>query len=168
MQKETQCHQCKHFPIACNQLREKLRTESGTDLFDHIQRSGKVHITEEYPAETNKVECDQYTEETADAVAFFSFLSSGQCHPEFMCRQSNTMEQSPNDKVPGSPMPQTTQKHGNDKIGILANLSFPVSTQRYIEIIFQPTGKRNVPSPPKLCNGSGLIRRVKVLIKMKT
>ena len=30
-----------------------MRTESGTDLFDHIQRSGKVRIAEEYPAETN-------------------------------------------------------------------------------------------------------------------
>ena len=127
MQEEPQCHQGKHFPIACNQLREKLWTESGTDLFYHIQRSGKVSIAEEYPAETNKVECDKYTEETADAVAFFPFLSSGQCHPEFMCRQSNAVEQSPNDKIPRSTMPQTTQKHGYDKVGILADFSFPVS-----------------------------------------
>ena len=87
------------------------------------------------------MERDKYAKETADAVAFFPFLSSGQRHPEFMCRQSNAMEQSPNDKIPGSAMPQTTQKHGYDKVGILTDFSFPVSTQRDIKIIFQPTGK---------------------------
>ena len=58
MKQKAEQHQSKHAPVAFDQLREKLRTESGEYLSQHIHRVLKIGITEEYPAETDKVESD--------------------------------------------------------------------------------------------------------------
>ena len=113
------------------------------------------------------MERDNDAEETADTMTAFAFLPAGNAHPELMGCQSNTMQHAPKDEIPGSPMPQTAQKHGDNKVGVLAYLTFTVAAQRDIEIIAQPTGKRNMPTTPKLCNGCRLIRRVEVHIKME-
>ena len=119
MQEKAERHQGKHFPIAHYQLREKPGTESRKYLPQHIQRSGEIGIAEEYPAEANEVERNDDTEEAADATTAFALLPSGNAHPELMDSQSNAMQHAPKHKIPGSPMPQAAQKHGNDKVGIL-------------------------------------------------
>jgi len=48
----------------------------------------------------------------------------------FMHRQCNAVKCAPKNKIPGSSMPQPSQKHGNNKVQILPDLPFPVSTQR--------------------------------------
>ena len=167
MQEKAERHQGKHFPIAHYQLWEKPGTESREYLPQHIQRSGEIGIAEEYPAEANEVERNDDAEEAADATTAFALLPSGNAHPELMDSQSNAMQHSPKHKIPGSPMPQAAQKHGNDKVGILAYLALTVAAQGYIEIIAQPTGKRDMPTTPELRNGCRLIRRIEVYVEVK-
>ena len=72
MKQKAEQHQSKHAPVAFDQLREKLRTESGEYLSQHIHRVLKIGITEEYPAETDKVESDNDSEYTTPAMTLFS------------------------------------------------------------------------------------------------
>ena len=167
MQEEAERHQGKHFPIAHYQLREKPGTESREYLPQHIQRSGEIGIAEEYSAEADEVERNDDAEEAADATTAFALLPSGNAHPELMDSQSNAMQHAPKHKIPGSPMPQAAQEHGNDKVGILAYLALTVAAQGYIEIIAQPTGKRDMPTTPELRNGCRLIRRIEVYVEVK-
>lgn len=141
MKQKAEQHQSKHAPVAFDQLREKLRTESGEYLSQHIHRVLKIGITEEYPAETDKVESDNDSEYTTPAMTLFSFLTTYDGHPHLMHRQSDAVKCSPKYKVPGSSVPQSTQKHGNNQIQILAELTFPVSSQGYVQVIAQPTGQ---------------------------
>ena len=119
MKQKAEQHQSKHAPVAFDQLREKLRTESGEYLSQHIHRVLKIGITEEYPAETDKVEGNDNAEHTSPTVTLFSFPPSGYRHPDFMHRQCNAVKCAPKNKIPGSSMPQPSQKHGNNKVQIL-------------------------------------------------
>lgn len=114
------------------------------------------------------MESNKHPEEPANATAFRTFLMSGERHPALVGCKRNTVRHPPKDKIPRSSMPQATQEHGNDEIGVLADFPLPVASQRDIKIVAQPTGKRDVPPPPELRNGSGLIGRIEVDIEMET
>lgn len=58
-------------------------------------------------------------------------------------------------------------KHGDDEISVLPYLPLTVAAQGYIEVIAQPTGKRDMPAAPELRYGCRLIRRVEVHVEMK-
>lgn len=167
MEEKAERHQGKHFPIALHQLGEKPGTESCEYLVQHIQRSGEVGIAEEYPTETNEVERDYNAEEAADAMTALSLFPAGDAHPELMGCQRNTMQHPPKNKIPGCAMPQATQKHGDDEISVLPYLPLTVAAQGYIEVIAQPTGKRDMPAAPELRYGCRLIGRVEVHVEMK-
>ena len=110
----------------------------------------KIGVTEENPAETNKVEGNNDTQYPPNAVTGLPFLPSGDRHPRFVQSKCHTMKSAPQYKIPGSPVPQSTEKHGNNQIEILTELSMSVTPQGDIKLIAQPTRQRNVPTPPEL------------------
>lgn len=138
MEEKAERHQGKHFPIALHQLGEKPGTESCEYLVQHIQRSGEVGIAEKYPTETNEVERDYDAEEAADAMTALSLFPAGDAHRTYGLPAQHHAT-SPKNKIPGCAMPQATQKHGDDEIGVLPYLPLTVAAQGYIEVIAQPT-----------------------------
>ena len=113
------------------------------------------------------MESDKHSEEAVDAMALRPLFTPGKRHPALMGCKRNAMHHSPKYKIPRSAMPQAAQEHGNDKVGILAYLALTVAAQGYIEIIAQPTGKRDMPTTPELRNGCRLIRRVEVYVEVE-
>ncbi len=77
-------------------------------LVEHINTRNKVVMTEEYPAEANKMEGDNRGHETTYALALVCPCMPYQSAVCFMECQCYTMQQSPKNKVPSSAMPQTT------------------------------------------------------------
>ena len=77
----------------------------------------------------------------------------------------NTIYHAPENKVPGSTMPQSGQEEDNNEIPVYMP---PISSQRYIDIIFEPGRKRDVPPTPEFCDALGNIGQIEVFIKMKT
>ena len=91
--------------------------------------------------------------------------------PHLIDNHTHTIERSPNDEVPTSTVPQTTNEHGEERVDI-ARMEFvldsfaedlTIAPQRYVEVTLEPSAKRHMPSTPKLLWVARLIRRVEVL-----
>ena len=59
-------------------------------------------------------------------------------------------------------MPQSTDSKYNDDIDIRSDFSFPIASKREIEIVAEPVGERDMPSCPKILEGSRQIRFVEI------
>lgn len=88
--------------------------------------------------------------------------------PDFVETQKKSMNPSPKDEVKRCSMPKTTQKHRHEKVEILAELAMTIATKRNIEIIFEPRGKADVPTAPKLCDRGGFVGAIEVFGKMES
>ena len=85
-----------------------------------------------------------------------------------MHRQSQAMHASPGHKMKAGTMPQSAQKHGDEEVDVLSDFAFAVSTQRNIDVIANPSGKRDVPTTPKIGDANGRIRSVEVEWEVET
>ena len=72
------------------------------------------------------------------------------------------MGTTPDHEAPGSPMPQAPEQHDDDQVGIRAQFTTAVASKGYIEILFQPSGERDVPAPPELGDRAGDVGEVEV------
>ena len=64
-------------------------------------------------------------------------------------------------------MPQTTQDHSDKEVQILPGFAFAIATQRDVEIIPQPGGKRDVPASPEIRDGTGCVGHIEVRSQFK-
>jgi hypothetical protein len=120
--------------------------EMEQDLIDDFFGAFKAGGPKENPTEAHEVEGKQNAYELEVPRIFPCKL----LFHELIYAQGRTMKRSPDDKVQGSPMPKAAQKHGQEEIQILSELSFPITAQRNVQIVFEPGRKRNMPTPPKL------------------
>src|SRR6266404_5167870 len=78
------------------------------------------------------------------------------------------MVESPDDKAPPGPMPESGDKEAKAKIKISSRSGGAISSQGKIEVLLNPGGKRDVPSAPELGKGGGDIREVEVFSQTKS
>ena len=76
--------------------------------------------------------------------------------------EENAVQESPNYKIPRGAVPQSTDSKYNDDIDIRSDFSFPIASKREIEIVAEPVGERDMPSCPKILEGSRQIRFVEI------
>lgn len=62
------------------------------------------------------------------------------------------MQQTPEDKIPTGPVPQSAQQHGGEQIGVCAKASLSVSAERDVQILLQPGGQGHVPRAPEIAD----------------
>ena len=82
--------------------------------------------------------------------------------PQLLHDQKNGEHQSPDNEVPGCPVPEAGQHPHHQNIQQLAGPSDAVAAQRDIHIIPEPGAQRYVPASPELCDAGGNIGIVKV------
>ena len=68
----------------------------------------------------------------------------------------------PDDEGPGRAVPQTAQKEGQKKVPQSPDVALPVTPQGDIQIVTEPAGQGNVPTPPKLLDICRLIWLIKI------
>ena len=88
--------------------------------------------------------------------------------PQFFTHKQQGEEKPPEDKIPGSSMPESGEHPYSKNIEKPAGFANPVSTHGNIYIIPKPGSQGNVPSAPKFCNTGRNIRIIKIFCKMKT
>ena len=76
------------------------------------------------------------------------------------------MHTAPYDKSPIGAMPDATDKKGHYDVEIVACLAAAVAAKRDIDIVFEPSRKRDVPTVPKFTDSQRKIRSVEVVDKM--
>ena len=69
MKQEAHSHQCKHFPVARQELLQQFRMEGCKYLANHGHRSLKRGVSEEYPTEAYKMEGQHHGKEFACSPA---------------------------------------------------------------------------------------------------
>ena len=80
-------------------------------------------------------------------------------------QQQHGVVHAPQHEVPAGPVPQTRQKPHDSDIQQLPPQSLPVAAQRDVDVLTEPCGQADVPPPPELRHGAGLIGIVEVLQK---
>src|SRR6476619_4277038 len=78
------------------------------------------------------------------------------------------MQQTPNNKSPGGAVPKSTKEHDDYKIKRRTVRADLVATERNVKVIAKKSGKRNVPSPPKIREADRGIRETKVVLQMES
>src|ERR1700675_2496335 len=69
--------------------------------------------------------------------------------PPTMCGQHQAVEKTPNDKVQAGTVPETANKHGDQKIHVDARYLNARTSERNVDVVHQPGGKGDVPMTPK-------------------
>ena len=72
------------------------------------------------------------------------------------------MHAAPSHEIEAGPVPEATQKHGDDEVDVLPQLALAVATQRYVDVVANPTGQRDVPTAPEVGDARRPVRRVEV------
>ena len=82
--------------------------------------------------------------------------------------QKDEVRQTPQDERPIRSVPDSRQEPYHEEIEDMPCFRFhPVSAQRNVDIIPEPAGQGDMPTPPELRNGTGNIRIVEVFIEVK-
>src|SRR5712691_478191 len=64
--------------------------------------------------------------------------------------QKETVQQAPNDEVPGSAVPESRKEHCDKQIAERLDRSMPISPEGNVHVVAKPSGQRNVPALPKI------------------
>ena len=136
--------------------------EGGEYLADHGNRTFELGIAEEYPAEADEVEGDDYGEHAAPAGTAVGLGTVKQTAEELVYGQCHSMKSAPYDEIPRSAVPESAQQHGEYQVEIGTQLAFPVAAQRDIEVVAQPGGQGDVPAVPEIGHAVRLVGRVEV------
>src|ERR1700722_264025 len=78
-------------------------------------------------------------------------------------RQKQAVAEAPDDEVHARAVPDAADRHSDDDVSIYASDADPRATQRYVDVIDQPVGQRNVPVPPEFSDVGAAVRPVKIL-----
>ena len=73
------------------------------------------------------------------------------------------MERAPDNEGPACSVPQPADHKDNQQIQNMPGHLYPAASQWYIQVVAEPGGQRNVPTSPKVLDGSGQIRPAEVL-----
>ena len=125
-------HQCENFPVTLNQLPEKFRMEGREDLANHRRGSFKSRISEENPTEANEVKGQENSPKLPQPHAMILFRMIQKAPEILMNRQGNSVQTSPDNKIPRGSMPESAQKHCHNQIDIHTKFPFSVSAKRDI------------------------------------
>ena len=136
--------------------------ERGEDLTDHGNRTGKLGVAEEDPAEAHEVESDNHSKETSPPGTAVGLGTMKQAAEELVNSKCYPMQSAPYDEIPRSAVPESTQQHGQNQVDVGTDLAFPVATQRNVEVIAQPGGQGNMPAVPEIGHAVRLIGGVEV------
>lgn len=121
-----------------------------------------VHrIEEKKPSISHKYIRDGDAGPSADGQGV-PFLSPGGSFPLVMDRQSDTVIDTPDPKMPAGAVPQTADEHGHDKVEEFTGGAAPVPAQWNINILADPTAQRHVPAAPKVGDAPRDIGKVEV------
>ncbi|MNN70540.1 hypothetical protein D3C81_1863980 [compost metagenome] len=72
------------------------------------------------------------------------------------------MQQTPDNKGPAGPVPNTADYKSDHQIEIGARNSFSIAPKRDINIILQKSAQSHMPTPPEILYADSFIRRIKV------
>src|SRR5215469_9910219 len=78
------------------------------------------------------------------------------------------MKQPPHDEGPGSAMPKPTEEHHDNKIERSTERSNLIATERNVKVIAKKSGKRNMPTPPKIRKADRCVGEAKIVLEMET
>src|SRR5216683_2677170 len=68
--------------------------------------------------------------------------------PHMGDHQVCSVKQSPQDKGPCCAVPQAAEQHRDDEIGVPPSLAMTIAAERYVEVVAQPVGQRNMRASP--------------------
>ena len=136
--------------------------ERGKDLTDHGNRTGKLGVAEENPAEAHEMESDNHGKHTAPSDTAVSFRTMKQAAEELVYGKCYAVQSAPYDEIPRSTVPESAQQHGQNQVDVGTDLAFPVAAQRNVEVIAQPGGQGDVPAMPKIGHAVRLIGGIEV------
>lgn len=103
MKQIADAHQDEYFPVSGDELRKQFRMEGGEYLADHGNRTFELGIAEEYPAEADEVEGDNYGEHAAPAGTAVGLGTVKQAAEELVYGQCHSMKSAPYDKFHEAP-----------------------------------------------------------------
>ena len=83
-------------------------------------------------------------------------------------QQQHRVVHAPQHEIPACPVPQTRQQPHDGDVQQLPSLALAVAAQGDIHILPEPRGQTDVPPPPELRHGAGLIGIVEVLQKVES
>lgn len=78
-----------------------------------------------------------------------------------------SVQTAPGNIMPGSPMPETGEEKNDQNIDVFPYFAVPVSAQRNVQIIPEPTCQGDVPSSPEISYADGHIRGVEIIDQFK-
>ena len=136
--------------------------ERGEDLTDHGNRTGKLGVAEENPAEAHEVKGDNHGKHAAPSGTAVGLGTMKQAAEELVYGKCYAVQAAPYDEVPRSAVPESAQQHGQNQVDVGTYLAFPVTAQRNVEVIAQPGGQGDVPAVPEIGHAVRLIGGIEV------
>ena len=82
--------------------------------------------------------------------------------------EHTAVNSTPDNKIPRRAVPRAAEQHHKCQVDVSASSPTAISTEWNIEIIAQPTRKRDMPPPPELRNRFSTVRGIKVFGKSKS
>jgi hypothetical protein len=127
----------KHIAVIGQQIPGNIRPEIVQYLVDHFPTVVERIAAEKYPAKANEMESKNYAnhfgQDSGNLERQLNRLNSG--HPQFIQRQGNTVQSTPENVVPIGTVPQTSQKHGDEKVFVRVECAAPAAAEGYVQII---------------------------------
>ena len=133
------------------------------NLRQHRTNTRKSSAPKEEPGEANKMKRQHHSAYALQAMrtivtfAFLNFLTI-----ILMSHQSEPVNTTPYHKVQACSVPQSAQKHGDNKIYILPNLALTITSERDINVVANPRRQRNMPASPKVSYAVAFVRSIEV------
>src|SRR5437870_4356533 len=60
------------------------------------------------------------------------------------------MRAAPEHEVVAGPVPESAEQHRQEKVSVLFDPAFAIAAERYVKVVAQPAGERDMPAPPEL------------------
>ena len=178
MEGESQQHEEGDGLVGGAPLQEDLRLELVEYLMEDLFGDAEGGGTEEDPAGCYEVEGEDAAYELHGSVrSGRGVFLAGQIGeraerrrdgmPHLVDAEEDAMDGAPEDEVEGCAVPKSSQQHGGEQVDVLPEFAVAVAAKRDIEVVLEPGGEADVPAPPELGDGCGLVGAVEVLRKVE-
>src|SRR5687768_5872224 len=104
------------------------------DLPQHQHRYPEIARTEEHPPDAD----ERIRRQPADNAVKWLAPLRYPLRPDLVNGKPDSMQQSPRNECPRRPVPQPAEQHGEHEVDVCAAGTFPVSSERYVQVVAQP------------------------------
>jgi hypothetical protein len=138
---------------------------SAGELVDNLHGDWHRVRSEDYPADTNNMEC-KYNRCNVIPLRFDDVGTNAHAPAKFgvlfVHDEQYALIDTPCKEVHRCTVPETTKSHRNEQVSIVEDFTLARTAEGNEQIISQPGGQTDVPTPPEVGNVFGQIRKVEV------